>query len=316
MKGLGYNPSRRDVLRTLTAGAGFVWLSPWRVSWAAPTTEAGTLRLLYYTDLHTRVEWDTPLALKMAAESMNAQKTDLAIAGGDLITDGFQSSAETVAPRWDAYMKMHRTLGTEVHPMIGNHDLVAADPNDGTPPSDDPRREFLDHFGLDLTYRSLDAQGYHFIFLDSIEVLGGDRRYRGFIGAEQLGWLREDLTAVSLETPIILCTHIPLLTNFTQATAGATEANPFHRVVENNREVLETFRAHNLVLVLQGHVHVDELIRWRGTTFITGGAVCGRWWRGEWHGTKEGFGMVTLQPGRIDWEYIEYGWTARRPVHL
>ncbi len=316
MKGPEYNPTRRDFLRTLSAGAGFVWLSPWRVSWASPTADAGTLRLLYYTDLHTRVEWDTPLALDMAAAKMNEQGAELAIAGGDLITDGFQSSSETVAPRWNAYMKMHRSLRADVHPMIGNHDLVAADPDDGTPPSENPRREFLDHFALDRTYRSFDAQGYHFIFLDPIEVLRRPQRYRGYIDDEQLAWLKEDLAEVNPDTPIILGTHIPLLTNFTQATEGATIANPFHRVVENNREVLDVFRAHNLLLVLQGHVHVDELIRWRGTTFITGGAICGRWWRGEWHGTNEGFGMVTLQPGRIDWEYIEYGWTARRPAHL
>ncbi len=316
MRPLDYNPTRRDFLRTLSAGAGAVWLSPWRVTWAAPTGDAGTVRLLYYTDLHTRVEWDTPLALERAAESMNAQDADLAIAGGDLITEGFESSAETVAPRWDVYMAMHRTIRPEAQPMIGNHDLVAADPDDGSPASDNPRREFLDHFGLDRTFRSFDAGGYHFILLDPIDVLGGDRRYRGYISEEQIEWMREDLSSISRETPIILGTHIPLLTNFTQATEGATAPNPFHRAVENNRAVLEVFRGHNLLLILQGHVHVDELVRWRGTTFITGGAVCGRWWRGEWHGTNEGFGVVTLRPGRVDWEYIEYGWTARRPAHL
>ncbi len=316
MTDLCNNPSRRDVLRTLAASAGAVWLSPWRVTWAAQTGDANTLRLLYYTDLHTRLEWDTPIALDRAAESMNAQKADLSIAGGDLITDGFQSSANTVAPRWDAYMAMHRRIRPEAHPMIGNHDLVAADPDDGSPASDNPRHEFLDRFDLERTYRSFDAAGYHIILLDSIEVLGGDRRYRGYINAEQMEWVREDLSSISRDTPIILGTHIPLLTNFTQATEGATIANPFHRVVENNRDVLAVFGDHNLALVLQGHVHVDEFIRWRGTTFITGGAVCGRWWRGAWHGTNEGFGVITLRPGRIDWEYIEYGWTARRPAHV
>ena len=65
--------------------------------------------------------------------------------------------------------------------------------------------------------------------------------------------------------------------------------------------------------MLQGHLHAKELIRWRDTTFITGGAICGKWWRGDWFGTREGFNVVTLDGDRVHWEYVEYGWTARRP---
>jgi 3',5'-cyclic-AMP phosphodiesterase len=108
--------------------------------------------------------------------------------------------------------------------------------------------------------------------------------------------------------------HVPLLTSFYQATEGATAPAPRNRVVVNSAEVLRLFDAHNLLLVLQGHLHVNEMIRRRNTTFITGGAVAGKWWRGPWHGTEEGFGVVTLRSGRVDWEYVDYGWTARRPA--
>ena len=59
--------------------------------------------------------------------------------------------------------------------------------------------------------------------------------------------------------------------------------------------------------------HAEEMLRWRGTTFITGGAVCGDKWRGPKHGTAEGFGVLTLRPDRVDWRYESYGWKARRP---
>jgi hypothetical protein len=106
---------------------------------------------------------------------------------------------------------------------------------------------------------------------------------------------------------------MPLLTAFYGATAGTTVAAPPNRVVVNNREVLGLFAEHNLMLVLQGHLHAKELIRWRDTTFITGGAICGKWWRGDWFGTGPGFNIVTLSRDHVDWEYVEYGWTARRP---
>ena len=98
-----------------------------------------------------------------------------------------------------------------------------------------------------------------------------------------------------------------------QATEGATVAAKPNRVVENNLEIFDLFAGHNLLLVLQGHLHTEEMVRWRNTTFITGGAVSGKWWRGPWHGTREGFGVLTLRPDGVDWQYRTYGWEALRP---
>jgi len=286
---------------------------PGCASWSARGADGESLRVVFYTDVHARTEWQTPQAMAQAAAGINTHHAELIVAGGDLITDGFQSAAATVEPRWNAYMSMHRAIHGRVEPVIGNHDLVAADPDDGSPRSADPRVEFRSRFGVDSTYRSFDAAGYHFILLDSIAVSGDDLRYHGLIDDVQLDWIRQDLEAVNAETPIVVATHIPLLTAMYQAIEGATAAAQANRVIVNNTDVLSLFTDHNLLLVLQGHLHVDEMLRWRGTTFITGGAVCGKWWRGSWHGTREGFGVLTLRPDRVDWEYHDYGWVARRP---
>jgi 3',5'-cyclic-AMP phosphodiesterase len=143
--------------------------------------------------------------------------------------------------------------------------------------------------------------------------IGGELEYHGFIGEEQQDWLRSELSRTPRDVPIVLALHVPLLTTFYAATEGSTFAVPANRVVANNREVLSLFRDHRLALVLQGHLHAKELVSWRDTTFVTSGAICGRWWRGDWFGTKPGFGLVTLRDGRVDWEYVEYGWTSRRP---
>ncbi len=304
--------TRREFATGLAASG--LWLvSCSSARWATRGAEGRTLRLVFYTDVHARTEWETPLALEQATAAINACKPDLVLAGGDLITDGFQSSAATVAPRWDAYLKMHRGIDADLYPAIGNHDLVAAIPEDGTPPAADPRAVSRDRLGLERTFSSFDAVGYRFFVLDSIEVIGGELKYRGHIGEEQLEWLRSELSRLPRSTPIVVALHIPLLTAFYGATEGTTFAARPNRVVINNREVLDLFREHNLVLVLQGHLHAKELIRWQDTTFVTGGAICGKWWRGEWFGTREGFNIVTLSDNRANWEYVEYGWTARRP---
>jgi 3',5'-cyclic AMP phosphodiesterase CpdA len=286
---------------------------PIRCAWPAKGAHRETIRLVFFTDVHARIEWQTPVALERAATAINSCRPDLIVAGGDLITDGFQSTAEVVAPRWEAYLELHRALEAPVHPVLGNHDLVAADPDDGSPPSPDPRREFRSLLGVDSTYRSVDAGGYHLVMLDSVVVSDDELRYHGRIDDRQLEWLRDDLSRVDRSTPIVIASHLPLLTAFYQATDGATEGAPANRVVVNNRAVLELFQDRNLLLVLQGHLHVDEMLRWRDVTFITGGAICGKWWRGPWHGTPEGFGVVTLRPDRVEWQYHSYGWKARRP---
>jgi len=306
--------SRRRFIRLAgVAGAAAVLGFPTRSSWSVDCGAGAGLRLGFFTDVHARTEWQTPQAMAKAAAALNALKPDLVIAGGDLITDGFQSAARTVAPRWDAYLKMHAAIDARIEPVLGNHDLVAARPEDGTEPAADPRAEFRRRLGLDRTWRSFDAAGTRFFLLDSVDVTDDDLKYHGRISDRQLAWLADELGRTDTDTPIVLATHVPLLTAMYQATEGATVAPPANRVTVNNRQVLELFAGHNLLVVLQGHLHVNEMLRWRGTTFVTGGAVCGKWWRGSWHGTSEGFGIVTLRPDRVEWQYHSYGWEAQRP---
>ena len=280
---------------------------------AATAPRQQRVRFVFYTDVHARTEWETPLAMARAADAINAAKPDFVINGGDLITDGFQNSAATVAPRWDAYMAMHRAIKSDIYPTIGNHDLVAAIPEDGSAAASDPRAIYLEKMGLDRTWYSFDAAGYRFFVLDSMRISHDEYKYHGHVSAEQIEWLRNELARTAHDTPLVLILHIPLLTVFYSATKGATFSAPPNRVVTNNQEVLELFTKHNLLLVLQGHLHVSERLQWRGTSFITGGAICGRWWRGPHQGTEEGFNIITLQGNQIDWQYIDYGWEAKRP---
>jgi Icc protein len=278
-------------------------------------TNEPSLRFVFFADVHARPEWDTPVALGQAAAAINAEKPALVIAGGDLITDGFQSSASNMESRWGVYMGMQTAIEASVHAVIGNHDLVGAIPEDGSEPAADPRSSFREKLGVESTYSSFDTNGYHFILLDSIRVTGGNLKYEGRIGTEELEWLKADLAAVDPQTPIVVATHLPFLTTFFQDTEGGLANAPKNRIVVNGPDALRLFRDRNLILVLQGHIHINELIRTRGITFITGGAVCGKWWRGDWQGTKEGFGVVTLRGNRVDWEYKDYGWVARRPAN-
>ncbi|MHA1566927.1 MAG: metallophosphoesterase family protein [Alphaproteobacteria bacterium] len=290
------------------------WPALGKTAWTIQGSEHGVLRLLFYTDVHARQEWETPTALMMAADAINAQKADLVLGGGDLIDGGFGSTSGEVTLRWNDYMAMHSAIEGEHHAVIGNHDLVGALPKDGSPPAADPRLDYKRRLGLTRTYRSFDALGYRVMLLDSVRISNDRYKYHGWVSLEQREWIKEELSRLPIGTPIVLVSHIPLITNFFSATMGATfQAKP-NQVVVNNTDVLALFAKHNLILVLQGHLHVSELLHWRGATFITGGAVCANWWRGPYFGTEEGFNAITLRRDRVEREYIDYGWQARRPA--
>jgi len=306
--------NRRDFLRAGTCAAAGVALGfPRQASWAAETP-GPAVRIACFTDVHARTEWNTPRALGQCAEAINRQRPDVVLACGDLVTDGITSAPGGIDARWDAYVShLHRRIEAPLHAAIGNHDYVGVAPADGSASAPDPRAEFLARMGVARAHRSIDVAGCHVVFLDSMELTGDRQYFRGYVGEEQLAWLRRDLDAVPAGMPTVLITHMPLLSAMFQATVGALAAPPARRFVENNLEVLEVLQGRNVPLVLQGHLHVNEMIRWGATTFITAGAVCGKWWRGSWFGTPEGFGMLTLGGGRVDWEYQTYGWTAERP---
>ncbi|MDA1100242.1 MAG: metallophosphoesterase [Proteobacteria bacterium] len=284
------------------------------MAWPIQGAERGSLRIIFYTDVHAKPGGGVPTALKIVADRINARQPDLVLGGGDLVEGDFHSSALDVAPNWDAYMAMHRAIKSEHHVAIGNRDLMGVLPKDGSAPVADPRLIFKRRLGLTTTYQAFDALGYHVMLLDSVHISGDKYKYHGHIAQEQQEWIKAELSRIPHGKPIVLVLHLPLLTAHFGAVRGMTfQAEP-NRVVDNNTDVLALFAAHNLVLVLQGHLHVSELLRWGSTTFITGGAVCGRWWRGSYFGTPEGFNGITLRADRVEWEYFDYGWHASGPV--
>ena len=62
--------------------------------------------------------------------------------------------------------------------------------------------------------------------------------------------------------------------------------------------MLAAFEGHNVVAVLQGHLHVNEVVVLKNTQYILSGAVCGNWWRGVRMGFPEGFTVVSARDGQ------------------
>lgn len=271
-----------------------------------------TMRLVFFTDVHARSEWDTPIALQRATRAINAAGPDLIIGGGDFITDGYKLAPAQLEERWQVVRGMTDNLAAPLIPVVGNHDLEIQ--ADGLEPAPDPRRSFRDNFHVYRTARSLELAGRQFILLDAAVYEAASNRHYGVMTPEQLDWLRQELAMVPTNRPVVLATHYPLASEFLEKQRAAGNVETPDRLMRNAPEVLALFTNHHLALVLQGHLHVAEAFQRGHTWFITGGAICGQWWRGPWHGTEEGFYTVDLLPdGQVRAEYLDYGWDARRP---
>lgn len=296
---------RRDFFRTLAAGA-----TP-----AAAAAAAGREKewnFIHFTDPHIQPELKADEGCRQAFRKMNRMHADFALSGGDLVFDVLGAGRPRADALFKLYLENTKRLEIPLHNTIGNHDVFGLYTRSGVAPSAAQygKRMYEDVIGK--RYYSFDHKGWHFIILDSIGMTA-ERDYIGEVDDEQLTWLRNDLTAAGTAVPVVLATHIPLLSAFPQIVAppGAPTRG---MLVTNVRDVLKVLEPYKVKAVLQGHTHICETIHYHGTQFITSGAVSGNWWKGKRLGFDEGFGVLTVRGEEITWRYETYGWQTVAPA--
>jgi 3',5'-cyclic-AMP phosphodiesterase len=268
---------------------------------------------LFVTDAHLQPELNGVVGTDMAFKKARAVKADFAINGGDHVFDALAVPKQRALTLFDLYDKTEQDLGVKVYHTVGNHDVLGIYPASGIA-QDDPlygKKLFEQRFGK--LYYSFDHKGHHFIVLDSIGITP-DRAYEGRIDPVQLQWLAADLAALPAGAPVIVSVHIPLVTAFNAYLPEPAVAPSHHGLsVANANQVLDLFAGHNVLGVLQGHTHVNEVVQWKGVPYITSGAVCGNWWHGTRLGTPEGFTVVTVADNKLTTRYEPSGFQSVAP---
>jgi 3',5'-cyclic AMP phosphodiesterase CpdA len=250
----------------------------------------------------------------MAFAKIAAAKPEFAICGGDLVFDALGASRSRAGMLFDLYQRTEQAIQAPLHHAIGNHDLYGVFTQSGAMPTDPGygKKMFEDRIGAP-TYNSFDHRGYHFIILDSIFPTP-DRLWEGRIDDAQLHWLAHDLAAIPPNAPVIVITHVPLITGYL-AYGPKPDGTPRHDTVSvaNSPEVIALFQSHNILAVLQGHLHINELVNYKNCQYACCGAVCGNWWHGPRLDFPEGFTIVSLREGKISWRYETYGFKSVAP---
>ena len=269
---------------------------------------------VFMTDMHIQPEKSGVEGFRQAIKKANELNPAFVITGGDLIMDALGQSYDRADLLYTLYSDTVKEISAPVYNTLGNHELFGLYYHSGINPTHPEYGKKMYQKRVGDRYYAFDHRGWHFMILDSVYETD-DRQYKGLVDSEQIEWIKNDLLKVDKNTPIVISLHIPLITAINQFHPFPFEVNEATTVTGNAREVLDLFEEHNLKLVLQGHLHYLEDIHIGGIHFITGGAVCGRWWEGPYNGLEEGFLVFYVTGSEFKWEYVDFGWNASSKIY-
>ena len=167
--------------------------------------------------------------------------------------------------------------------------------------------------GQDARYKTFDHKNWRFVVLDSVQTNSKEGKWWAELDSEQVTWLDTLLRQTDKRQPTIFLTHVPLFTCINQFTSGTLTTLTDTQIVKNAKTFFEMTEKHNVKAVFQGHTHVVEEVNYNNVRYITGGAVCGDWWKGPRLGRHpEGFVIVECKGENLTWKYVPYGWKAER----
>ncbi len=324
---------RRDVLKSLIAagGAGIV-AAGWRKSAAAndrPAASAAasgapqrSVRFAHFTDSHVFHGRNAAQGLAAAIKHVHTlqDRPEFILNGGDAIDDALEVDREAVEKQWTlwhAAWKEHGSL--PVRHCLGNHDVWGWNKAKSKTTGNETgwgKQVALEQLRLEKSYYEFDAGGWRFFVLDSM-TFDEETAYRGELDQAQFAWLTAQLKATPAEMPVLIVSHIPILT--VGAVVFTAELRQYQQVTRmlshrDAREVLDLLRQYpNVKLCLSGHTHQTEKVSFGPIDFVNSGAVCGYWWKGNFDHTDEGYNVVDLfDNGSYKTEYVSYGWEVKR----
>jgi 3',5'-cyclic AMP phosphodiesterase CpdA len=230
--------NRRDVLHCMGAGTLFTLsggvFSAFDLA-QAQNRDLGTPLFLQISDTHIgfnkEANPDVIGTLNAAIDAVNAMPRQPAFAlhTGDVTHLSKASEFDTAA------QLLSRLKVRELHLVPGEHDVT-----------DGPGAEFFARFGKpsgNKGYYSFDANGVHFIAL--VNVMNFKPNGLGALGADQMAWLKDDLSGRSASEPVVVFAHMPLWTIYEPWGWGTGEGE----------EIASLLRRFGSVTVLNGHIH-------------------------------------------------------------
>ena len=298
---------RRSALKNL----GGLLLVPSLTFGSETTKKKRSLRIAHITDVHLKDKFGAPAKFAKCLHHLQQQnpKPDLVLNGGDFVFDMNKENLSTIDAQWNLVSDLYKSdCGIPAHSCLGNHDIWWFENNKGQAVYG--KQYALDRLKLAKPYYSFNQAGWKFIILDSVHLDIDGTWYIGKLGDEQMAWLENELKTTDPNTPILVLSHIPILT-----ATNLIEDNIVNKWVmlggemhTDTARIISLFYQHpNVKLCLSGHIHLREKLVYNNVTYICNGAVCGAWWEGNRRETAPGYGIIDLYAdGTFEEQYINY----------
>ncbi len=235
--------TRRDFLRVATATC--IAISLPKTTAAAMKDLKKEIRIGMIADLHHDLIHDGIIRLRAFVNEMAIQRPDMILQLGDF--------AYPNARNKDVIDLFNQSQKHSLH-VIGNHDM-----DDGH-----TRVQCLDIWGMTGRYYMQNIAGLWLLILDGND--SGSPAHKGgypsYIGKEQVNWLKKQLADV--EGPVIVVSHQPLAGAF-----AVDNADEIQRILGESSE--------KVLLALNGHSHIDDVLRVRDVTYMHVNSASYQW---------------------------------------
>ena len=239
--------SRREFIRKAGLfGSGFI-VALKAGAWVSRLSSRVRIGLI--ADLHHDIMHDGLMRMKAFSEGMKEAEPDAIIQLGDFAYPN---------PGNRAVIDLFNNCNPNSLHVIGNHDTDNGHTKD----------QCIDNWGMKGRYYEQDINGIKILVLDGNDKGSPDHKggYPSFIGKEQLNWLEDKLDNTGM--PVLLASHQPL-------------AGPY--AVDNAPKLQALLGRHSekVILSVNGHSHIDSLIKIDGVPYLHINSASYQWVGGD-----------------------------------
>ncbi|SEO36474.1 3',5'-cyclic AMP phosphodiesterase CpdA [Mucilaginibacter gossypiicola] len=298
---------RRSALKNI----GGLLLAPSLALGKTKSTAKPSLRIAHITDVHLKDKFDAPARFTRCLHHLQQQtpKVDMVLNGGDIVFDMNKENIGTINDQWKLVQNiMKNECSLPVHYCLGNHDIWWYEDDKGQ--AIYGKKYALDKLQLVKPYYSMVKNGWKIIVLDSVHLDIDNTWYIGKLGDEQLNWLSEELKATDANMPVMVMSHIPILTALLMIEDDIVNkwtmlGGDMHT---DTAKIINLFYQHpNVKLCVSGHLHMRDKVVYNNVTYLCNGAVSGAWWEGNRRETAPGYGLIDLYAdGTFEEKYVNY----------
>lgn len=269
------------------------------------------LRIAHLTDIHLKNDLGAPGKYVKCLHHLQqlSPGVDFILNGGDIVFEMNKENISSINAQWALIDQIHRDeLDLPVHYCLGNHDVWWNEKDRSQVYYG--KRYSLERLGMVKPYNSFTKGGWKFITLDSTHLDIDDTWYIGKLGDVQYNWLKQELENTPEEMPVLIMSHIPILTALLMIQDNIVNrwemlGGDMHT---DTAKIINLFSAHsNVKLCLSGHLHMRDRVEYNKVTYLCNGAVSGAWWNGQRRETAPGYGLIDLYAdGAFTEQYIAY----------